>query len=62
MVSGQQILEACMKNFVIILRLAVHIQALRKNGFEDFKVWIPKMLTIIFLFLFFFAERETLLF
>ena len=31
MVSGQQILEACMKNFVIVLRLVVHIHASRKN-------------------------------
>ena len=64
MVSGQQILEICMKNFVIVLRLAVHIHALRKNGFEDLKAWLPKCLLSFFLFYFicFFVERENLLF
>ena len=63
MVSGQQILEACMKNFVIVLRLVVHIHALRKNGFEDLKAWIPKCLPSFFYFILFFCwERETLLF
>ena len=52
MVSGQQILEACMKNFVIVLRLVVHIHALRENGFEDLKAWIHICLPSIFLFLF----------
>ena len=60
MVSGQQILEACMKNFVIILRLVVQIHALRENGFEDLKAWIHICLpSVIFIFI---SERETLLF
>ena len=60
MVSGQQILEACMKNFFIILRLVVQIHALRENGFEDLKAWIHICLpSVIFIFI---SERETLLF
>jgi len=53
-----------MKNFVIVLRLAIHIHALRKNGFEDLKAWIPKCLPPFFLFFYFcfFVERKTLLF
>jgi len=45
MVSGQQIPEACIKNFVIVLRLVVHIPALRGIGFEDLKSRIPKCLS-----------------
>ena len=58
MVSGQQILEACMKNFVIVLRLVVHIQVLREIGFEDLKAWIHICLpSVIFIFI---SERERL--
>ena len=49
-----------MKNFVIILRLVVHIHVLREIGFEDLKAWILICLpSFIFIFIF---ERETLLF
>ena len=58
MVSGQQILEACMKNFVIVLRLAVHIHAFKEKWLWRFKSMDPKMLTIIFLFYFIFLLRE----
>ena len=61
MVSGQQIPEACIKNFVIVLRLAVHIPALRGIGFEDLKSRIPKCLSSFYFvniyFNIFFQER-----
>ena len=48
-----------MKNFVIVLRLVVHIHALREIGFENLKAWIPKCLPIT-LFHYYFYEREIL--
>ena len=61
MVSGQQIPEACIKNFVIVLRLVVHIPALRGIGFEDLKSRIPKCVSSFYFvniyFNIFFRER-----
>ena len=59
-VSGQQILEACLKefwtDFIFTLRLVVHIHALRKIRFGGSKAMDPILFTIIsFLF---FQERE----
>ena len=59
MVSGQQTLEACMKNDVIVLRFVAHIQCLKGNWLSRFKSMDPKMLAIIFRL--FFWERDSFL-
>ena len=59
MVSGQQTLEACMKNDVIVLRFVAHIQCLKGNWLSRFKSMDSKMLAIIFRL--FFWERDSFL-
>ena len=53
-VSGQQILERCMKDFVF--GFVVHIHALTSS--KDLFGMDPKMLAIILLLLLFFLERN----